>query len=160
MLGGRWFVCCKVPDRGVSAARHSYPRNNFGLECALMPNAQLTIGTRESAAGGPKIVTLGGSLTLETVASFNQSLREEPAPALILDMSELTWLDSAGVGALVQLLVRRSKTEHSLALAGLSPRNNAVLQVAQVLKLFSVYPTVDEAAAKLAQNPNAAQRSA
>ncbi len=125
-----------------------------------MPNAQLTLGTRESAAAGPKIVTLAGSLTLETVASFNQALREEPAPALILDMSELTWLDSAGVGALVQLLVRRSKSQHSLALAGLSPRNYAVLQVAQVLKLFSVHKTADEAVASLAQNPNAAQRSA
>jgi hypothetical protein len=41
-----------------------------------MPNAQLTLGTRESAATGPKIVTLAGSLTLETVASFNQALRE------------------------------------------------------------------------------------
>jgi anti-anti-sigma factor len=74
-------------------------------------------------------------------------------------MSELTWLDSAGVGALVQLLVRRSKSQHSLALAALSPRNYAVLQVAQVLKLFSVHKTADEAAASLAQNPNAAQRS-
>jgi len=66
-----------------------------------MPNAQLTLGTRESAAAGPKIVTLAGSLTLETVASFNQAAARRARSGANLDMSELTWLDSAGVGALV-----------------------------------------------------------
>ena len=123
-----------------------------------MPNAQLTVNVRQDTPQ-LKVVALGGSLTLETVAGFNQQFREDPVSAMVLDLAELTWLDSAGVGALVQLLVRRSKEQHALALAALSPRNQGVLQVAQVMKLFAVYKTADEAAAALGTS-GSAQRSA
>jgi anti-anti-sigma factor len=115
-----------------------------------MPNNKLTIEEHDaSRPPGLRAVTLTGSLTLETVAGFNQNLREEPAPQMLLDLTNLEWLDSAGVGALVQLLVRRQKAGNSLMLAGLSPRNNAVLQVAQVLSLFKVFPTSQAAIASL-----------
>jgi anti-sigma B factor antagonist len=117
-----------------------------------MPNNKLTIDTLDSGNPALKIVELGGSLTLETVASFNQTLREDAAPMLLVDLSKLEWLDSAGVGALVQLLVRREKVKNSMAISGLSPRNNAVLQVAQVLRLFSVFPTAADAQAHFAKN--------
>ena len=117
-----------------------------------MPNNKLTIDTVESPNPGLTVVELGGSLTLETVAGFNQSLREEAAPMLLIDLSKVEWLDSAGVGALVQLLVRREKVKNSLALSGLSPRNNAVMQVAQVLRLFSVFPAEADALAHFAKN--------
>ena len=122
-----------------------------------MPNAQLAIEERSGAAPGVKVISLGGSLTLETVARFNAEVREDPAAAIVLDLTDLTWLDSAGVGALVQLLVRRSKVQHSLALAGLSARNQGVLQVAQVMKLFAVYQAPDDAAAALSAGSGAAQ---
>lgn len=117
-----------------------------------MANNQLTIESQETSQPGLKIAALAGSLTLETVAGFNQSLREDASPYLLLDLAKLEWLDSAGVGALVQLLVRREKNKSSLALSGLSPRNNAVLQVAQVLRLFAVFPTAADAAAHFAKN--------
>lgn len=117
-----------------------------------MANNVLTIETQETPQAGLKVVALTGGLTLETVASFNQTLREDPAPVLLLNLTKLEWLDSAGVGALVQLLVRREKSKSKLALAGLSPRNNAVLQVAQVLRLFGVFPTIEEALAHYAQS--------
>ncbi|HLW81219.1 MAG TPA: STAS domain-containing protein [Candidatus Acidoferrales bacterium] len=110
-----------------------------------MPNNHLTLVIEDTARPGLKTVALVGSLSLETVANFNQSLREEPEQVLILNLEKLEWLDSAGVGALVQLLVRREKTGKRLALTTLSVRNNAVLQVAQVLKIFPVFPTLAEA---------------
>jgi anti-sigma B factor antagonist len=113
---------------------------------------QLSIEMQETSQPGVKTIVLGGSLTLETVAGFNQKLREETAPVILLDLTKVEWLDSAGVGALVQLLVRRAKGKSSLALAGLSPRNNAVLQVAHVLTLFSVFPTADDALAHFAKH--------
>jgi len=112
----------------------------------------LKIETQETPQPGLKAITLTGGLTLETVTGFNQTLREETAPVLLLNLSKLEWLDSAGVGALVQLLVRRSKGKASLALVGLSPRNHGVLQVAHVLNLFSVFPTTDDALKYFAQH--------
>ena len=115
-----------------------------------MPRIQLTINSHEPHPG-LKVVVLAGGLTIETVAHFNQSLREDPAPVLLLNLAELEWLDSAGVGSLVQLMVRRGKAHTSLAIAGLSARNQAVLQVSQLLRLFSVFPNMDLAMQYFAQ---------
>jgi anti-sigma B factor antagonist len=113
---------------------------------------QLTLETQQTPQPGLKAIALIGSLTLETVAAFNQTLREETSPVLLLNFEKVEWLDSAGVGALVQLLVRRAKGKASLALTGLSPRNHGVLQVAHVLNLFSVFPTADDALKYFAQH--------
>jgi anti-sigma B factor antagonist len=94
---------------------------------------------------GLKVVALTGGLTIETVAEFNQTLRDDPAPVLLLNLSKLEWLDSAGVGSLVQLLVRRGRSNNALAIAELTSRNQAVLQVSQLLHLFIVFPTTDHA---------------
>jgi anti-sigma B factor antagonist len=113
---------------------------------------QLSLETEVSPQPGVKTIALIGSLTLETVAGFNSTLREETSPVLLLNLTKLEWLDSAGVGALVQLLVRRAKGKGALALAGLSPRNHGVLDVAHVLNLFSVYPTTEDALKFFAQH--------
>jgi anti-sigma B factor antagonist len=113
---------------------------------------ELKLETQQTPQPGVKTIALAGSLTLETVAGFNQTLREETSPVLLLNLASLEWLDSAGVGALVQLLVRRAKGKGSLALAGLTSRSNAVLQVAHVLNLFSVFPTVEDAHSYFAQH--------
>lgn len=112
----------------------------------------LKLETQDSPQPTVKIIALVGGLTLETVAGFNATLREETSPAILLNLAKLEWLDSAGVGALVQLLVRRAKGKSALALAGLSPRNNGVLEVAHVLNLFSVFPTAEDALKYFAQH--------
>jgi len=105
-----------------------------------MARIQLVINAQEPYPG-LKVVELSGGLTIETVAHFNQSLRDDPAPVLLLNLAKLDWLDSAGVGSLVQLMVRREKAKSALAIAELSSRNQAVLQVSQLLRLFNVFPT-------------------
>jgi anti-sigma B factor antagonist len=112
----------------------------------------LKLETQDSPQPTVKIIALVGGLTLETVAGFNSTLREETSPSILLNLAKLEWLDSAGVGALVQLLVRRAKGKSALALAGLTPRNNGVLEVAHVLNLFSVFPTADDALKYFAQH--------
>ena len=107
-----------------------------------MARIQLAISAHEPHPG-LKVVVLSGGLTIETVAHFNQSLRDDPAPVLLLNLAKLEWLDSAGVGSLVQLMVRREKANSSLAIAELSSRNQVVLQVSQLLRLFNVFPTTD-----------------
>ena len=113
---------------------------------------QLTVETQQTPEAGVKTLALIGSLTLETVTGFNQSLREETAPVLLLNLAKVEWLDSAGVGALVQILVRRAKGKGAVALSGLSPRSHAVLQVAHVLNLFAVFPTAEDALAHFAKH--------
>jgi len=99
-----------------------------------------------SAPNDSKLVTrLNGKLSLETVHNFIQTLRPEPAAHLVLDMSGVSFLDSAGVGALVSLFVHRRNLGKSFALAALTLQGTAVLQVAGLVKLLPNFPTVEAA---------------
>ena len=124
-----------------------------------MPHNKLALNAYEPHPG-LKVIVLTGALTIETVTEFNQSLRDDPAPILLLNLTQLEWLDSAGVGSLVQLLVRRGKVNSTLAIAGLTSRNQAVLQVSQLLHLFRVFPTPDHAVEHFAQHGSLDSRTA
>jgi anti-sigma B factor antagonist len=94
---------------------------------------------------------LDGKLSLETVHNFVQTMRAEPAMQLILDMSGVSFLDSAGVGALVQIFVHRRSHGQSFILTGLTKQGSAVMQVAGLTKLLPIHGTVGDAlAARLA----------
>ncbi|MGC2286009.1 MAG: STAS domain-containing protein [Candidatus Acidiferrum sp.] len=101
-----------------------------------------------SASNGSNLVTrLHGKLSLETVHNFIQTLRPEPAAYLVLDMSGVSFLDSAGVGALVSLFVSRRNSGKAFALAALNQQGTAVLQVAGLTKLLPTFPSVEDALA-------------
>jgi anti-sigma B factor antagonist len=113
----------------------------------LMQPARLDL-EKDSASNGNSLVTrLSGKLSLETVHNFIQIMRPEPAEHLVLDMSGVSFMDSAGVGALVSLFVHRRNAGKSFAIAGLTQQGNAVLQVAGLTKLLPNFLTADAALA-------------
>jgi anti-anti-sigma factor len=111
----------------------------------LMDNARLEIQQGPDSGKGNVITRLNGKLSLETVNSFLQTMRKEPAQHLLLDMSGVAFLDSSGVGALVSLFVTRKQAGKTLALANLTKQAMAVLQVVGILKLIPTYPSVEAA---------------
>ncbi|SRR6266403_650088 len=101
---------------------------------------------RDSGSNEQLLVTrLRGKLSLETVHDFMATLRPEPAMRLVLDMSGVPYMDSAGVGALVSLFVSRRNNGKSVALVGLTPQGTAVLQVSGLVKLLPIFGSVEEA---------------
>jgi anti-sigma B factor antagonist len=111
----------------------------------LMQPSQLDLEKLSSSNGSSLVTRLNGKLSLETVHNFIQTLRPEPAAHLVLDMSGVSFLDSAGVGALVSLFVHRRNNGKSFAIAGLTQQGTAVLQVAGLTKLLPNFPTVEAA---------------
>ena len=100
----------------------------------------------QPAANNAVVAKLTGKLSLETVASFLQRLRPNEDSKLILDMSNVSYLDSAGVGALVQLFVHRRAQSRAFALAALNAQGTAVMQVSGLVKLLPIFSTVEAAA--------------
>ena len=113
----------------------------------LMQPAQLVLEKLPASHKHNLVTRLNGKLILETDHNFTQTLRPEPAEHLVLDMSGVAFLDSAGVGALVSLFVHRRNQGKSFALAGLTQQGMAVMQVAGLTKLLPMYPTVEAALA-------------
>jgi anti-sigma B factor antagonist len=112
-----------------------------------MPLANLEFQKQPESSETQLILRLNGKVSLETVNSFITQLRPQPTPVLILDMSGVTFLDSAGVGALVQLFVHRRSAGGKFALAALTPQGAAVMQVAGLVNLLPIYRTTAEALA-------------
>lgn len=113
-----------------------------------MPTAKLDLVKELVNGSDAVILRLNGMLSLETVHAFIETMRPEPAAQLILDMSGVSYLDSAGVGALVSLFVSRRNRAKTLAVAALTKQGTAVLQVAGLTKLLPIFPTVEQALTK------------
>lgn len=110
-----------------------------------MQPVKLDVQVQETQNGSPVVAKLDGKLVLETVNQFLQTMRPSDAANLVLDMSGVSFLDSAGVGALVQLFVHRRNQKQRFALAALTAQGTAVMQVAGLMKLMPVFPCVADA---------------
>jgi anti-sigma B factor antagonist len=88
---------------------------------------------------------LTGPLTLSNLFEFQALVRAEKAPVVIIDLTNVPYVDSAGIGSLMGAHVSRQRDGHSLALAGVNQRVKDALEVTRVLQFFSVYSSVAEA---------------
>jgi anti-anti-sigma factor len=116
----------------------------------LMEPAHLDLEKQAESNSSHFVMRLNGKLALETVHDFIQTLRPEPAAHLVLDLGGVSFLDSAGVGALVQLFVHRRIQGQSFSLTGLTKQSSAVIQVAGLSKLLPIHGSVEEALAQRA----------
>ena len=110
-----------------------------------MPPFKLELEKLPSSDDNLTIYKATGRLSLETVNEFIQKLRPETAVHLVLDLSGVSFLDSAGVGSLVSLFVNRRNQAKTFALAALTPQGTAVVTVAGLQRLLPIHKTVEEA---------------
>ncbi len=69
---------------------------------------------------------------------------------IIVDFSETTFLDSAGLGALVSILKAASQANNKkVALASLSKQVRQIFELTKLYRLFDIYDSVNEAESKL-----------
>jgi anti-sigma B factor antagonist len=108
-----------------------------------MQPIRLALENQTSGSADIYVTRLTGKLSLETVHEFLCMMRPEPASYLVLDMSGVSFVDSAGVGALVSLFISRRNTGKRLALAALGQQGVAALQVSGLTHLLSLYDSVD-----------------
>jgi len=110
-----------------------------------MKTQHLDLRRQDASNSRLAVIKLDGKLILETVSNFLQTMRPERSAELVLDMSSLEFLDSAGIGALVQLFVHRRGQGQRFALAALTQQAKAVMEVAGLLKLLPAYASVADA---------------
>ena len=104
---------------------------------------RLDLENQTSGSADTCVARLTGKLSLETVHDFLCMVRSEPASYLVLDLSGVSFLDSAGVGALVSLFISRRRAGKGLALVALAQQGIAVLQVSGLIRLLPLYASVD-----------------
>jgi anti-sigma B factor antagonist len=98
------------------------------------------------------LVTLAGELDIYTVPSFRQDLeRFDPAEIqLVIDLSDVTLLDSSGLGALVSLLNRARGSNRSLGLVCPHRHLRRVFEITGLRRAFVFGDDLDSVRAGLA----------
>ncbi len=92
-----------------------------------------------------RILRLEGALVMTTMFEFQSMVRADKSRSLIIDFSNVPYVDSAGIGALVGAYVNRQHGGRSLALVGVSDRVRGSLGVTHVEQLFRFFDSVDAA---------------
>jgi anti-anti-sigma factor len=110
-----------------------------------MNKENLEIITNPGSRDGLRILILKGRLTIETVVGLQDALKGENAPELIIDMSGVPSMDSAGLGVMIAAYVRAKKTSRKLAFAGMNERVKAVTDTSRLSQFLDIYPTLKDA---------------
>jgi anti-anti-sigma factor len=105
----------------------------------------LTTGKNE----GTTILKLVGPLTLSTIFGFQNEFRGKTPQVMIVDLSESPYMDSAGLGLLMNYYVAAEHHGRKLLLAGVNERIASLLEMTKVHGILKSFPTVDAAEASL-----------
>jgi anti-sigma B factor antagonist len=108
-----------------------------------MPQEPLHIEEVSGTAEGRRVLRLSGPVLLSNFFPFQALVRASTAPTLILDLTEVPYIDSAGIGALVGAYVSHQKDKRRLALVGVTGRVRNTMQVTHVEQFFPFYDTVE-----------------
>jgi anti-sigma B factor antagonist len=115
----------------------------------------LVIEYLEGAREDQSVLRLCGALTMDTVGQFQNAIRGENASRMILDLSYVPYIDSAGLGSIVSAHVSLQKAGRWMALTGVNERVLKLFEITRVGKLFLTFPSLGEAIHALSAEPNA-----
>ena len=72
-------------------------------------------------------------------------IQDEGEEMLIVDLGELQWINSAGVGALISSYVTYHNKNKKIKFVNLSPKVQEVLKITRLDTVLEIHATVDEA---------------
>jgi anti-anti-sigma factor len=110
----------------------------------------LTIET-EDVTGGIRILRLAGPLTLSDLFEFQDKAREHTDSAILIDLSAVPYMDSAGLGAVLGLFVSCQRKGRGFGITGVTDRLRTLFKVAGVDGMIPTFDSVEIAGSKLSK---------
>lgn len=91
------------------------------------------------------VLRLQGPLTLSTLFALRDALQIHTAHRTILDLTQVPYIDSAGLGTILMFYVSAEKVGRKLALAGVTERVLSLIRMTRVDAVLTMFPTVEAA---------------
>jgi len=113
-----------------------------------MRDEPLSYTTTPSTKDGVLIFKLSGPLTLANMFTFQNDLKSADAKVIILDLSEVPYMDSAGLGVVLNFHVSGARKGQRLLLAGTNPRVHSLFEMTKVDKVLTLAPDLPAAEAQ------------
>jgi anti-sigma B factor antagonist len=112
----------------------------------------------ERAAGDVTVLDLKGKMTLgegdETLRDKVNSLSQQGRKKIVLNLAEVPYVDSAGLGEIVRTYTTVSRQGGSLKLLGLTKRITDLLSITKLLTVFETYDTEADAVRSFSSSAN------
>jgi anti-sigma B factor antagonist len=106
---------------------------------------KLEIAREQGAAAKATILKLRGPFTISTLFGFEDSLRQVGSVDTVIDISEVPFLDSAALGAVLSHWAYAQRAGHKFAVAGASPRIEELLELTKMTSILSTFRTAEQA---------------
>ena len=98
---------------------------------------------------GVTVLDLGGKITIGkgdiALREAVQQTLESGAAKVLINLADVTTIDSSGVGELVSAFTTATNRGAKLKLANLPAKVNDILQITQLITVFEVFDSEDEA---------------
>ncbi len=115
-----------------------------------MTAKRTTLVLKEKKVGQAVVVTLGGSAGMAEAESLRQRLEhlaQNKSPLIVLDLSEMDFISSLGLGAIVAGHLKCRHHQGLIRLVNPQPAVRELLETTRLNQLFQVYSSIDEALA-------------
>jgi len=114
-----------------------------------MNSEGLAIERFEGAVEGQQVLRLIGPLTSSTTFPLHTALRDHDVKTVILDLTQVPYADSVGLGTLVGAYVSWQKAGKPVALSGANRRLQQLFHITKLDTFFLSFPTLQDAVAAL-----------
>lgn len=98
----------------------------------------------------PNVLPLKGEIDLHVspivTASLTAMIEKKPE-RLVIDLSEVTYIDSAGLAALIQAMQKVEGYGGKFLLAGLQETVRSIFEISRLDQVFQIFPDADTALA-------------
>ena len=99
---------------------------------------------------GARVLKLTGPLTLQTLFDFQETSRQDHSKAVIIDISAVPYMDSAGLGSVIGVFTSCQRINRGFGIVGVSERIRTLFKVTNVDGLLPCFNSLEEAEAQVA----------
>jgi anti-anti-sigma factor len=108
----------------------------------------LQYSTVDGAKEGTLILTLDGPFTLGNMFQLQAELRALHPACLIMNLTAVPYMDSAGLGVIMNYFVAAQGAGRKFLLVGVNERVRSLLEMTKVDSLLRMYDSVEAAQAQ------------
>lgn len=128
----------------------------------MTPKAPFSLNAQPND-GTTVVVEVAGEIDIASSSEFEDGLtdviRGRDTHALVVDLSDVTFMDSNGLSALVRVLERQQRAGGALAVVTRDERIKTLFEISRLDRLLRLYPTRAEAVAAMAVHASVSANS-
>lgn len=113
-------------------------RSNAGLHDAGRDAGEIVIGVARTSS--QSTVTVTGRVTVDSSPHLRsvllQQLHREPGPAVVVDLSGVSYLDMSGLATLLEALKAARQRSKTIRVLGLTGQSRFLAEIAELDKIF------------------------